>query len=273
MIYPGDRFAYIGSMESALGFFEMKALLEWQLEMGVSEAICNAPIDRYALAKKAPKTGLTKGEAHVEIKAPKIDRTAAAQTAADTAQTLTELQAAMAAFDLCDLKKGARNLVFSDGTIGADIMIITEPPNRDEDRQGKPFVGREGQLLDKMLAAIGLARVDDDKAKTVYITATSPWRPQQNGDLTPEDLAMLVPFLKRHIALATPKILVLMGNAPCQALLNQRAITRIRGKWTEALNIPVMPMVHPGYLLRNPAAKRDAWADLLEIKATLPTTP
>jgi DNA polymerase len=120
-----------------------------------------------------------------------------------------------------------------------------------------------------MLAAIELSRVSPDTQSAVYITNVLPWRPPQNREPTPVELAMLTPFLERHIELADPDVLILMGNTPCAALLGKRGIMRMRGTWVEALGKPAMPMTHPAYLLRNPAAKREAWADLLEIRARL----
>ncbi len=143
-------------------------------------------------------------------------------------------------------------------------MIVGEAPGRDEDLQGKPFVGRAGQLLDRMLGAIGLSR-----AENVYITNVLPWRPPQNRDPKPDEIAMLTPFLARHIALVAPEVLVVMGNISCDALLGRRGITRLRGKWAEAQGLPALPMFHPAYLLRQPQMKREAWADLLELKAKL----
>lgn len=243
----------------------MKALLEWQLEMGASEAICDTPIDRYSLAEKAPKMAAKKVQP--VAKAPEIDRVAMAQQAANSATDLTELNAALTNFGLCDLKKGARNTLFCNGNSAAHIMIVSDPPSRDEDIQGKSFVGVAGNLLDKMLAAIGLSRDATDAAKAVYITSAVPWRTPQNREPTADEMAMLAPFLHRHIQLAAPKILIAMGNTPCQMLLGRRGITRMRGQWGNAQNLPVMPMVHPEYLLRNPTAKREAWMDLLEIKS------
>ena len=143
-------------------------------------------------------------------------------------------------------------------------MLVGEAPGRDEDREGRPFVGRAGQLLDRMLAAIELSR-----SENVYITNVLPWRPPQNRDPKPEEIAMMRPFLERHIELARPDVLVVMGNISCQALLGKRGITRLRGQWAEACGKPALPMFHPAYLLRNPAAKRQAWADLLALKARL----
>jgi DNA polymerase len=192
------------------------------------------------------------------------DPVAIARKAAGAAQDLGSLEAALGGYAHCELKKGARNLVFSDGVPGARVMIVGEAPGRDEDREGRPFVGRAGQLLDKMLAAIDLSR-----AESVYITNVLPWRPPQNRDPKPEEIAMMKPFLERHIALAKPEVLVIVGNISCQALLGKKGITRLRGNWTEAYGLPALPMFHPAYLLRNPAAKREAWADLLSLKARL----
>ncbi len=251
----------------------MRALLEWQVEMGATEAILDTPVDRYALADEVPKAAKRTPNAPpgpvVVTPAPNIDAVAAAREVAGAATDLAGLHTAMAAFELCELKKGARNTVFADGNSNAQVMIIGEAPGRDEDIQGKPFVGRAGQLLDKMLAAIGLARNAEKAESSVYISNVLPWRPPQNREPTPAEMAMLVPFLERHIELAAPKILVAMGNTPCQALLGRRGITRLRGNWTQVHDLPVMAMFHPAYLLRNPAAKREAWADLLEIKAKL----
>ncbi|MEO1176672.1 MAG: uracil-DNA glycosylase, partial [Pseudomonadota bacterium] len=138
---------------------------------------------------------------------------------------------------------------------------------RDEDREGRPFVGRAGQLLDRMLAAIDMGRADAEAP--VYITNVLPWRPPQNRDPRPEEIAMMKPFLERHIALISPQALVVMGNISCQALLGKKGITRLRGTWTEAHGVPALPMFHPAYLLRNPSAKRETWADLLTLKARL----
>ena len=180
-----------------------------------------------------------------------------------------ELAAAMQAFEHCEIKKGARKFVFSDGKPGARVMIIGEAPGRDEDQIGRPFVGQAGQLLDKMLAAIDMDRAADDPAQAVYIANVLPWRPPANRTPEPAEIAMMLPFLERHIALAAPDVLVLMGNTPCQALLGRAGITRIRGQWTEVLGRPTLPMFHPAYLLRQAIAKREAWADLLELKAKL----
>lgn len=246
------------------------ALLEWQIELGALEAIGDLPVNRYEVpaAVEKPKAAAPATPAGVPVpQQAKVDAVAIAEQAAAAAGTLEELRAAMAAFEHCDLKKGARNLVFSDGIPGARVMLVGEAPGRDEDRAGKPFVGRAGQLLDRMLAAIGMGR--DHAEAPVYITNVLPWRPPQNRDPKPEEIAMMKPFLLRHIALAKPQVLVIVGNWSCQALLGKRGITRLRGAWTEAAGVPALPMFHPAYLLRSPEFKREAWADLLSLKAKL----
>ena len=148
-------------------------------------------------------------------------------------------------------------------------MIIGEAPGRDEDIQGKPFVGRAGQFLDLMFSHIGLARTSPDAKTALYITNVLPWRPPQNRDPREDEIAMMRPFLQRHVELIDPEVLVIMGNHACQALLGRRGITRLRGSWAQAIDRPALPMFHPAYLLRNPAAKREAWADLLALRARL----
>ncbi len=255
-------------MESALDFHTAKALLDWQIELGADEALCEAPVDRYALEVEKPKAK-AKQTPQAPVKQPEVDPAAEARKAVQAAQDLLGLRAAMEAFDHCELKRGARQLVFSDGNPAARVMIIGEAPGRDEDREGRPFVGRAGQLLDRMLEAIGLDRTSDAPETAVYITNVLPWRPPQNRDPKPEEIAMMLPFLERHVALANPDILILMGNISCQAGLGKRGITRLRGHWAEAFGKPALPMFHPAYLLRTPQAKREAWADLLEVKARL----
>ncbi|MGR3495480.1 uracil-DNA glycosylase [Citreimonas sp.] len=256
-------------MDSALDWHAARAALEWQLEMGVDEAIGETPVDRFAAesarvaaaAQSAPTTATAPA---APMRAEAVDPVAEAEAAAAAAYDLDALREAMAAFDHCALKRGARNLVFCDGTPGARVMIVGEAPGREEDLQGKPFVGQAGQFLDRMLAAIGLAR-----AESVYITNVMPWRPPQNRDPKPDEIAMMQPFLRRHIALADPDVLVIMGNISAQALLGKRGILRLRGHWAEAEGRPALPMTHPAYLLRTPAAKREAWADLLSLQAKL----
>jgi uracil-DNA glycosylase len=199
------------------------------------------------------------------------DPVAAAEAAAGAAGDLAALGAAMEAFD-CELKRGAQRFVLSDGKPGAQVMIVGEAPGRDEDRLGRPFVGRAGQLLDLMLAPIGLSREAEDPGRGVYIANVLPWRPPQNRTPTPAEIARWQPFLLRHIELAGPRLLLILGNTPAQALLGRSGITRLRGEWTEAAGRPALPSLHPAYLLRQPAAKREAWADLLSLRARLDQT-
>ncbi|MDU9005675.1 uracil-DNA glycosylase [Sedimentitalea todarodis] len=255
-------------MESALDHQTARALLEWQFELGVTDAIGEAAVDRYELPDAAPWLQKKRPPARIAESLPLAERNEdpvrVAEAAARGAETLEGLRAALGAFELCELKKGARNLVFCDGVARARVMIIGEAPGRDEDREGRPFVGRAGQLLDRMLAAVNLSR-----EASVYITNVLPWRPPQNRDPKPEEIAMMRPFLQRHVELAAPELIVLMGNISCQAVLGKRGITRLRGTWAEAYGRPVLPMWHPAYLLREPIAKRETWADLLSLQARL----
>jgi DNA polymerase len=179
----------------------------------------------------------------------------------------------MAAFDGCDLKRGARSFVFADGQPNARVMVIGEGPGREEDMRGLPFVGAAGQLLDRMFGAIGMRRDHPDPARALYITNTVPWRPEGNRTPTDAEIALLRPFLLRHIELADPAVLVLMGNAACQAVLETKGISRQRGQWAQALGRAALPMYHPSALLHRPELKRDAWADLLSLQARLRELP
>ena len=199
----------------------------------------------------------------------KVDPAQKARGIAAAADTLESLNEAVAAFPYCELKQGARTTVFSDGSPSARVMVIGEAPGRDEDLQGKPFVGRAGQLLDRMFDAIGMSRATTDAEHAIYITNILPWRPPRNRDPEREEMGMMLPFVHRHIELANPEIVVLMGNISCQALIGRRGITRLRGNWTSVLDHPALPMFHPAYLLRNPRAKREAWADLLALQSRL----
>lgn len=258
-------------MESAhstqLDYHTAKALLEWQVEFGVDETISELPVNRFEVKpepKKVVVATTPKIEAGIAPVAEKVDGAALAREIAMAAQDVDALKSALGGFDACELKRGARNLVFADGTFGARVMVIGEAPGRDEDRSGLPFAGDTGVLLDNMLKAIDLSR-----AESVYLTNVLPWRLPRSGDVSATDLAMMLPFLERHVALAKPDVLVLMGNIACQAVLGRRGISRMRGQWIEAMGLPVMPMYHPEFLLNNPGKKREAWADLLELKAKL----
>lgn len=253
------------------------ALLQWQIEMGVDEPMLDTPTDRFELTVRAkpapmpaildtaPKTPAAAPADHDDLPA----RIAEAEAAAAGAATLDALAAAQEAFDGIELKKGARNFCFADGNPKARVLILGEAPGDEEDRQGRPFVGRAGQLLDQMFAAIGLSRASVDAEKAFYVTNVLTWRPPGNRDPSPDEIAISMPFVRRHIELAAPDLIVLMGNIPCQAAIGQRGILRLRGKWAEAFGRPALPMTHPAYLLRTPAAKREAWADLLSLSARL----
>ncbi len=263
-------------MESAQDWHGAKALLEWYIELGAVDAIGDAPVDRYALeptppkpTKSPPASTLAPAAKAPTTAAPQQDFVALAKQAAAAAKDLDALRAAIEAFEGCEMKRGARNTVIADGNPAARVMIIGEAPGRDEDIAGKPFVGRAGQLLDKMFAAIGMGRDAPLSKNAIYITNVMPWRPPNNRDPSADEIAMMVPFLERHVQLVAPDLIVLMGNTPCQAVLGRKGIMRMRGTWDEAWGKPVMPMTHPAYLLRTPAAKREAWADLLSIQAKL----
>jgi len=264
-------------MESSLDFHEMRAALQWQIDLGATEAIQDLPVNRYESAEKTAKSATDASRARggpqatLNANPDSPDPVAVAKTTAAGANSLAELHAALQNFEHCELKRGARNCVFADGSPAARVMIIGEAPGRDEDIQGLPFVGRAGQLLDKMFAAIGLDRKSEQTKTALYITNILPWRPPQNRDPLPAEIAMMHPFVLRHMALAKPDLIVAMGNTPCQALLGKKGITRLRGNWSEVQGIPAMPMFHPAHLLRNPERKREAWADLLDIRARLDT--
>lgn len=247
------------------------AALAWQVEAGADETILDAPVNRYELAAEAPKPLSAKASLPAALPSGSgaTDPVAVAKSVAKQAATLGALQAALTAFDHCDLKKGARNTVFSDGNPQARVLILGEAPGAEEDREGRPFVGRAGQLLDRMFAAIGLSRSSPDAETALYITNVMPWRPPGNRDPEPAEIAMMLPFVERHIALVDPKVIVVVGNTPLFALTGTKGILRARGTWGEALGKPLLPMTHPAYLLRNPSAKREAWADLLSLQARL----
>jgi len=242
------------------------AALAWQAEIGVDETIGDQPLNRYELAP-VPVKALTPQPVLVPEAA--LDPVAAARAAAAAAATLDALRQVIAAFDLCELKRGARNTVFADGNPKARVLILGEAPGADEDREGRPFVGRAGQLLDRMFAAIGLSRNSPEADHAFYITNVMPWRPPGNRDPEPAEIAMMLPFVERHIALVDPQVIVAVGNTPLFALTGTKGILRARGTWGQALGKPLLPMTHPAFLLRNPSAKREAWADLLSLQARL----
>ena len=273
-----------------------RALLGWYVEAGADEAIADAPVNRFAAAADAapaqaaasprPQAAIPPAAppAAAEMPpglaentsrpppAPLQSRDAAVQTAqeiAAAAETLDDLRAAFEAFDGCPLKETATNFVFADGTPGSKLMFVGEAPGAEEDRQGLPFVGPAGRLLEKMLAAIGIERSE------VYITNILPWRPPGNRNPTDAEIAACLPFLERHIALAAPSILVFVGGTAAKTLLRRtEGIMRLRGKWmtyqpSAGDPVTARALLHPAYLLRQPAQKRETWRDLLDIRDRL----
>lgn len=274
MLSLGAQARYLLQMESVWqdDWHLARAYLAWQAELGAADAICDAPINRYDLPAKLakPKPALAAPATVAAPEAPQVNPVAQAQAMAQAAGDLDALQAAMSAYEHCELKRGARNLVFCDGQPGARVMIVGEAPGREEDRVGKPFVGEAGQMLDLMFAAIGMGRDAPDPARALYITNVLPWRPPQNRDPSTEERAMMRPFVLRHIELAAPDILILMGRVSASTVLERDVrITKERGEWASVLGRPTIPMLHPAYLLRNAAAKAQAWADLLSLQAKL----
>ncbi|MAM62110.1 uracil-DNA glycosylase [Maritimibacter sp. UBA3975] len=266
-------------MESALDWHQAKALLDWYVELGVTDAIAEGPIDRYEAAVQAPKpvTQLVPSSGPAAAPEPDAPQTtdwvAVAKERAGAAASLEALADAMQGFEGSPLKRGARSFVFADGNPAARIMVVGEGPGAEEDREGRPFVGPAGRLLDQMFAAIGRSRTTPDTENVLYITNVVPWRPPGNRNPTPEEIAMFTPFLMRHIELADPDIVVPMGNIALTALMGLTGITRQRGQWGEVAGRPALPTFHPSFLLRNPISKREAWSDLLALQAKLREGP
>ncbi|WP_027283669.1 uracil-DNA glycosylase [Rubritepida flocculans] len=252
----------------------LRAALAWQIAMGAEEAILPAPQRRLA-APEAPAPAPRPPAAAPLIRpaAPARPATPAGEEAAALAagaESLEALREAMARFTGSPLRETATHLVFADGVPGAPVMVIGEAPGAEEDRQGKPFVGASGQLLDRMFASIGLAR-----AENLYISNILPFRPPGNRTPTDAEIALFLPFVLRHVQLAAPRLLVLAGGVAAKGLLGAReGITRLRGRW-HPVSLPsgkvlrALPTLHPAYLLRNPISKRDAWADLLLLRREL----
>jgi DNA polymerase len=193
---------------------------------------------------------------------------AEARAAARSARSLDELRRLLEAFEGCPLKATAKNLCFYRGAVRAPVMIIGEAPGRDEDIEGRPFVGRAGQLLDRMLAALEWSE------ESVHITNVVYWRPPGNRTPTPQETEACRPFLERQIELVAPRALLLLGgSAAKQILRTDEGILKIRGTWRAlefgTLKVPVLASLHPAYLLRAPIAKRQVWHDLLSVRARL----
>jgi uracil-DNA glycosylase len=257
---------------------ELLAALTWLVDAGADDALGEMPVDRFRTqpthrpAAPSPKPAEMRG-APPPAPIPQAaadDGIGSAMEIAARCQTLPELKAALEGFDGCALKKFATHTVFADGSPSRGIMCIGEAPGHDEDRMGLPFVGRAGKLLDKMLAAIGLDRT------SVYIVNVLPWRPPDNRNPEPTEVAKCIPFLRRHIELAQPRILVLLGAVAVRHVLGQsEGIMRTRGRWFEyhvaGQMVPVMPTLHPAYLLRRPIDKRLAWRDLQAVAQRVKT--
>lgn len=272
------------------GTISYEELLGFYAEAGVDTPLDNAPIDRFQQsarikeradlevreAESKPRKSETRQQRFQNMvsppSTPRISvegQVATATELAQNAKNLDELYEALKSFNGCTLKLTAKNTCFSDGTPNSTLMLVGEAPGREEDLQGIPFVGRSGQLLNRILAAIGLKRDD------VYIANTIAWRPPGNRTPTPMETELCRPFIERQIELANPKILVALGGPAMQVLTGEKnGIIRTRGKWLShklknGTTIPVMPTFHPAYLLRTPSQKKLAWADFLEIRHAL----
>jgi len=269
-------------METADPKSGLEELLRFYAEAGLDHALSEDPVDRFAAAAqgmrqattaevqpKAPPAIVAARTPRISASVPDEGTVARAREAAATARTLEELRAQLSAFEGCNLKQTAKSLCFADGNPEAGIMFVGEAPGREEDLQGRPFVGRSGRLLDRMMAAIGLDRT------SAYIANTIPWRPPGNRTPTPIETEICRPFIERQIVLASPRLIVALGGPATKALTGATSgILSLRGKWLEhdaadGRHIPVMPTLHPAYLLRNPAQKKYAWRDFLEVKRRL----
>ena len=234
-------------------------LLRLFKENGVDEIIANSSFNRTKNTEKLRKKDLM----HENDKISSNDSMHNDQI--NKISSLEQLKSYMSNFKGCELYKSSTNMVFSDGNPKSKIMLIGEAPGHDEDIQGKPFVGRSGKLLDKMLEAIELNR------EKVYIANIIPWRPPSNRRPTDEEIEICLPFIKKHIELIKPKVLMLLGSTATFALLkNTEGITKIRGKWVDlnlnSISVPTLPTFHPAFLLRQPAQKKHVWEDLKSLQ-------
>lgn len=263
---------------------DLADLLRFYAEAGVDEPLLEEAVDRFAeqaAARSAAVAAFTKPASNATPTAaaarttsapvlPDEEQVARARELAASAQSLEELRNLLARFDGCNLKLTAKSLVFADGNPQPDIMLVGEAPGRDEDIEGLPFAGKSGRLLDAMLAAIGASRTTN-----AYIANVVPWRPPGNRNPTPLETEICRPFIERQIELARPKILIALGGPSAKVLLNaNEGILRLRGNWkvhktASGIDIPAMPTLHPAYLLRNPAHKKLAWRDLLDVASKL----
>jgi DNA polymerase len=257
----------------------LTSLMAFWADAGVAVSFEDAPVDRLAEGRRRLKAP----PPPVAAPAPAPSRPAAgaggtdvalavgqARAMAAAADTLEALEAAIAAFEGCGLRySGASRAVFARGNPAGPVMIVGEGPGAEEDSQGKPFVGRAGKLLDRMLGAAGLT-------DRVFITNTVFWRPPGNRTPSPQEQAACAPFVERAIVLAKPQVLLLVGAASAKSMLKRNeGILSLRGRWTEwrgehtEMVIPALPTLHPAFLLRQPQAKKKAWMDLLSLAQRL----
>jgi len=240
-------------------------ILQWLITAGADETIGNEPVNRLAVPAQESRPTFSLQNENLHSNA--AEETGCASLA-KKASTLEELKEAIFRLDGCPLKETATNMVFGNGNPHARLMIIGEAPGAEEDKQGLPFVGASGHLLDLMLASIGLNRSE------VYITNILPWRPPGNRKPSEAETALFTPFVRRHIALIKPDVLLLLGGSAVSALMNTNAgITKTRGHWMSYtdgnITVDVMASFHPAFLLRTPAQKKYAWRDLLAVRKKL----
>jgi uracil-DNA glycosylase len=272
----------------ALSRSDALALIKWLIDMGADEATGVVAVDRFVATDRSaaipqrvtpppPRAPSTTTPATPFRPAAAALGGSAGDAAALAAgcNSFAEIAAVLATFDACPLKRTATNLVYLDGHPGARLLFIGEAPGREEDLTGKPFVGRSGQLLDKMLEAIGLSRGAADPSRGVLITNLIFWRPPGNRKPTEAETLMCLPFVRRTIELARPRAIVCLGATPAQRLSGTtEGILALRGKWRhhrtqDGSSIPLLPTLHPAYLLRQPAQKRLAWRDFLSLSVSL----
>lgn len=252
---------------------DLKQIIEWYITAGVEETAGDVPFAPPPAAAQpvpvrpagSPKPSDSGRQATTVLAQATIDAGNNARDLCKSINNLDELKALVEGFDGCSLKFTASHTVFGDGSPEAKVVFIGEAPGADEDRIGRPFVGRSGQLLDKMMNAAGLSR------ENCYITNVLPWRPPGNRTPTDGEIAVCLPFLKRQIDIINPDYLFILGGSAANALLDmQESISRLRGHWLKYKNasgkeIKVLASFHPAYLLRNPAQKAKAWVDLLRL--------
>ncbi len=252
----------------------LAAALVLQQGWGADEALDDEPVSRLAARAEASSIAVAARERDV----PSVPRqpapagpSAEAEALAAAASDLATLRAAIAGFAGLALRETATNLVFADGNPDAPLMLIGEAPGAEEDREGKPFVGASGRLLDRMLLSVGLDRHGTGDG-SFYITNILNWRPPGNRNPTDSEIALSLPFIRRHVALIRPRLILLLGAVSVRSLTGAReGITRLRGRWmtleVEGMApMPALATLHPAYLLRNPGAKKDAWSDLIALR-------